>query len=489
MSRRLRIATALAVVACGACSGSSSGSASHSPKLHYSTGAVDTTATAQQYGYSPIRDSRIRYQPDLVLIPNGASAIRGVSANGLSWTMDRHVSGIDSLKVGSVMFATSMAVGRVAAIDDAATTRTVTLAPAALTDIIRDGSIHSQQAVDESAFGSQAIPDFPGGVTAKPSLATPTTRGSVTTAEISGAPTIDFARTAITTSALPPSSKLRIKTRLGNWELSPYAQLHRLGVSINYEANAALKASAIFAIKVDHLKLDYGLDIHNATIRRSDFKLTGLKGFEIGIAAGVANGVVDNAKAQLETPIELEIAVPPSRATFGMPLTLSVTFKVDIETALSGNNSTLTAHGKYKLDGPIGFSGTSILRPTFSVEQSIIDSIGGITLGPSGIVVGVGAKFTFGLGTPAAPVGFSTTLATTFGVTNGSSLAATFVRCRGATLDMQLKTGVGFFVSPKFFAGLQRLLPPKTPLNSNVEASTVLLHRSQTIPAVPLCGK
>ncbi len=490
------VSSILVVVFVSACSGSSNTPASDSTRSRHNVGTADTATTAQQYGYSPTRDSRITYQPDVVLIPNGASAIRSASANGLSWTMDRSIGDIDALKIGSVMFATSMAVGRVVTIQDAPGTRTVTLAPVALTDIIRDGSIQSQQAVDESAFGSQAIPEFPGGdppnpnVT-NPSAAPPSTSVSATTADMSGTPTIEFARTAINTSAstLPPPSKLRLNTGVGDWTLSPFAQNHRLGVSIDYKPNAHLKASAIFAFKVDHLKLVYGLDIHNATVSRDEFKLTGLTGFDIAIAAGVADGDIDNAKAQLETPIELEIAVPPSRATFGIPLTFSATFKVDVETALTGKNATLTAHGKYNLAGPIGFSGTSTLLPTFSVQQSLVDSIGGITLGPSGIVVGVGAKFTLGLGTPAAPVGFSTSLATTFGITNGSSLGAAFVRCHGATLDMNVKTGVGFFVSPKFFAGLQRLLPPNTPLNTSGEASTVLLHRSQTIPALPICAK
>src|SRR5688500_2805277 len=94
----------LAVVALSACGGSST------PAERRESTAAALTAL---YGLGPRSDPSITYQPDVIFIDGGPRAIRGVSADGLTWSIDAGATGADRLKPGTIMFATSQAVGRV----------------------------------------------------------------------------------------------------------------------------------------------------------------------------------------------------------------------------------------------------------------------------------------------------------------------------------------------------------------------------------------
>jgi hypothetical protein len=237
---------------------------------------------------------------------------------------------------------------------------------------------------------------------------------------------------------------------------------------------------------VSDLSIDAGMSIADGVVGGSRFVLQGIKGLEVSLAAGTDDG--DNDRVRLEVPVELTIPVPPSPATAGLPLEITIEFTASIETAITGNNSTITALGKYGLDGPIGVRGGEFLSPTFSVEQSIIDSIAGITLGPSGVVVAVKMKVQAGLGIPEANAGPFGWVTTSIGVTNGSSLGASLARCKGATLDMEVGGGVGFEISSPLFDALEKLLPPGTEIEKEATAKTNVLHRSQVVPDVPVCS-
>jgi hypothetical protein len=213
--------------------------------------------------------------------------------------------------------------------------------------------------------------------------------------------------------------------------------------------------------------------------------IDGIKGLEVSLAAGTEDG--DNDKVRVEVPVEIGIPIPPSPATAGLPLQITVEFTFSVETAITGKNSTIQALGKYGLSGPIGVRGGKVLAPTFSVEQSIIDSLQGLTLGPSGVVFAVKTKVQAGLGIAeayAGPYGFVTT---SLGVTNGSSLGAPLARCKGATLDMEVGGGASIEISSPLVDALKKLLPPGTELPEEAETSTNVLHRSQVVPDVPLC--
>ncbi len=96
-----------------------------------------------RYGLAPQADKGTTFQPDVVLIDGGASSVRSVTADGLTWTLSPTAGGVSALKPGRVMFLTDRGVGRVMAVHTDSAGVEVTIGPADLTDVIRDGHFKS----------------------------------------------------------------------------------------------------------------------------------------------------------------------------------------------------------------------------------------------------------------------------------------------------------------------------------------------------------
>lgn len=470
----------IGATACGGGSGSAvhGSSSPGAPKL-----AAPTAQAIRNFGYGPAADGSVKYQPGVVVIPDGAAAIRSVSADELTWTIDRNAPGASNLKVGSVMLATSIAAGRVAALRDVGDDRIVTLAPVELTDVIRDGTIDLDTKLDPSAFTYQVVPDLPGKVSAPTPADTSSIPASQTSARVVRLPPVHLM--AIPT--LPDAVKQAVEVPIGdNWSVEPATQGGLLGLKINH-VSGALKVSASLLFDVDKLVVHTAENISDGKASDYDFYLTGVKGLTVNLAGGVAESV-DNGKIKIEVPIQIDIPIPPGPATAGLPLNVKVEFSAAVETAITGNNSTVVASGQYKLDGPIGMKEGSVVAPSFSVVRSIIDSLTGITLGPSGLVVAVKMKIGAGVGTANASAGPWGAVVTSIGVTNGSSLGAPLARCKNATLDLRLEGGVGISIDDSTARILKRVLPKKLKLGTDLTlANKTVLHRSQVVPNVPLC--
>jgi hypothetical protein len=502
----------------------------------YSLGGGPLTQPVLNYGYGAQPAGQMPYQPDVVVVAGGPATVRSVSSDGMTWTIDAGAGGASDLALGRIMLLTSQAAGRVVELHDEGDTRVVRLAPVDLPEVITDGTIDIDQAVDSAAMVYQQIPDQPGALsvpgpddssiplpqaaeggsgsggaagggtggsaggtgadpgpdgTPAPGAPEPPTSepAAPDTVVPSGAPAMLILPAAPTPppKALPPATKESVKIPIGDWTVTPSNSASQIGLGIEYKANASLKVGVGMTFTTQNLHI-HGVDkIVGGQRVGSGFSITGITGLQISIAAGAANGSLDNSKVKVEVPLEINLPIPPSPATAGLPLNLKFTFKFIVETALTGKNSTLLAGGKYALDGPIGIADGTISTPKFTVVSSIIDSLSGITLGPSGIVAAIGLKGMVGLGTPALSAGPFTSLTAAVGVTNGSSLGAPLARCRGATLDLKGGGGAGIAISSSVVPILRGFLPPGTKLDVGIETSTTILHRQQVVPDVPLC--
>jgi hypothetical protein len=452
-----------------------------------STAAVPASAALKTYGYGA-NPTGADYQPGVVVVGGGPASIRSASGNGLTWTIAKSAPNADKLVVGSVMVLTSVATGRVAAIHDDADTRVVTLAPVDLTDVIKNGSIDVDQALPASAISYQLIPDLAW------AQQTPQA-GDLPSANISSsayhgtkpftAETAALPQAAAGGGTMPPASESSLEVKVGAWTVSPNIGDDKLELGV--ERDGALKVGIDFAFDTNNLKF-HGIDtIKNGQTQHSGFSITGITGLTISLQAGAAGGSADNEKIKIEAPIEANLEIPPSPATAGLPLDLKVVFTFSVETAITGNNSTLVATGIWGLEGPIGYDGENFQTPKFTVKQSIIDSITGITLGPSGIVFGVEMKFQVGVGVASLSAGPFAGVTVDLGITNGSSLGASLVRCKGATLDLRGSAGVGVELSAAEIPILKDILPG-IKYEYSLGTSTSLLHRSQVVPDVPLCN-
>lgn len=472
----------VAAVACGG-SGPPGGTAAPSAPSASPASAGPLDEAGQTYGY-PASPTGVDYQPDVVVVQGGARAIKGVSGNGVVWTIAGDAPGAKDLRVGKVMLMTSTAAGRVAAIRDDGGDRVVTLAPVGLGEVVRNGQIDLTQAVPASAVRYQQIPDAPW-ASDQPGEELPSPEISPA-AYRSGLVVKPATATIVRSADQPPASESKLSTKIGDWELQPTLDDDQLGLEVARDGDLKVGVKALFSTA--DLTF-HGIDtIKDGRSTHSGFEITGITGLTVSLEAGAAGGSADNEKVKFEVPIEAELEIPPSPATAGLPMVAKVEFTFSAETAITGNNSTLVATGKWKLDGPIGYNGTTLLTPDFSVEQSILDSVSGITLGPSGFVFALEMKFQLGVGISIAEAGPFTTFTLALGITNGSSLGAALARCKGATLDLDASAGVGIELSAKKLDFLKGILGDTKYEYSLETPKTNLLHRSQVIPDVPLCG-
>ncbi|MFF1505379.1 hypothetical protein ACFVZR_37420 [Streptomyces sp. NPDC058316] len=499
------IAIALLLTTTAACGGAPG-------RAHEGSGPADTSEAALTYGTRPVRDPSITYQPDVVIVEGGPRAIRSASSDGLTWTIDGKARGAQDVRLGKVLYATSRAVGRVQEVRRVHGDVVATLGPVEFTEVFRDAHLTLDQDIDGGALHYLEIPDLPGAVTvsadaptdAPTDAATEAEKGAAkgavrdvpTTARTIGQTSVRsahsgrvgavVAREAVRVAAaaggtLPPARSSSVTADLGEWKAQPYRSPGAFGLKFNHKAAAGLKVFVGFSLKTEKLHIRSDVPISGGRVADgATFAVEGIKSVAITIAAGAANGVIDNSKIRAEVPVQMTLPIA------GTPFAFNISWKFSVATALGGNNTTVTAGGEWGLDGAIGMVNGSIVTPKLSVIKSIMDSVTGISVGVSGIATAVEFKVQVGVGVPAAFAGPYAKLVMDFGVTNGSALGAPLTRCVGATLDGKVGGGVGVSVSAVAMAALKKLLPTMK-FQLLQESLTPFVHRQQTLPDVPLC--
>ncbi len=492
------------VAGCGPANAPSSGSASLRPDSTPVIGLPGNQLTGDEavaaYGLGPTRDPSVTYQPDVVLIEGGPSVIRWASEDGLTWAIDPSAPGAADLHDGSVMFATSVAVGRVVEIVDEGDSRVVTIAPIDLTDLVRDADIRIDEALDfETAAYHQLPPDYPAAADEEDAQGSPEPGpdaepsdgvGIITLPPIRlvAARTASFAVHSSLGGKLTFPGKVCPKAGVGDWAVTYCLQGDGLSLAIEYKAKESLKLGVGFKLFAKQLRLRAGTVVKDGQMIDSGGILDGLEGFEINLAGGVENGAQDNVKAKIEVPVEIETA---SIVVGGIPLKMLVEAKFTIEPALSGRNSTLSGQGRYTLTGPIGIVDGKPLIPELTVDKSIVDSLTGMTIGPSGLVVAVKWKFQGGLGVYGFVAGPYLTMTISMGVGRGSVIGAPLAECHGATLGIWVGAGGGFSLSAKkmgWLFGKNSLMTKYLSFKQEIDLVQLeVLNKEAVSPDVPLC--
>jgi flavin-binding protein dodecin len=376
--------------------------------------------------------------------------------------------------------------------------RVVTLAPIELTDLVSDADLQLDQNLDLSAMAYQVIPDRPGVVSdPDPSASPGAAAGPADPATVvlppirlvaahgpaDGTPPFFDAPPART---MPIAAKGCPEVSAGDWTFKSCFS-GNLSLNVDFRPAAGLKLGVGFVLRADSLHVRSGATIKDGKVTGSSGTIDGIKGFEVHLLGGVANGASDNVKVKLEVPFEIEEAIPPSPATLGLPLNTLVEFKLIVETAFSGKNSTLQADAVYSLDGPVGVEGGTPVAPKLGVVDSILDSLQGITLGPSGLVAAIKWKVQSGIGVPGLVAGPYATLTASVGVSKGSALGSPIADCRTATLS--LYAGVGAGVSITSFDKLEAILGKTFLRKAKLETDVnfPIFNASQVQPDLPKC--
>ncbi|MGW4500805.1 hypothetical protein ACWENR_19590 [Micromonospora sp. NPDC004336] len=460
-----------------------------------------------RFGQAPAKDpAGLTYQGDVVVVGGGAAAVRSVSGDGLVWTVDADAPGMDGLDVGEVMFLTSRAVGRVAAKRRSGGHVEVTLVPVQLHEVVRDGAVKldvpiDAEDVDPGGVTVQEVPDLPGAVRTlaesdrdvRPVVATSAARRAPAHTGAGGG------RTRFAASArhgqrlqpagpreLPPPARSKLRVTVGKWQLGTALDARGLTLSAFHAGGENFKFGGDITLRFARLSLSTDLALSGGRASYAGTSIRGIESLRVKVQAGVAEGVGDNAKVRLEVPVDM---APRQVVVGGVPMVVILKLKFFLETALTGRNSTLTAEGEWAMNGPVGVAGNEPLTPRFSTTTPLIDSIGGISIGPSGLVVGAEFRFVLGFGIPGVAAGPYVKLRASIGVTNGSALGAPLARCQRVDRVIKIGSGVGLNLDGELAELISQRIPGRPKLKADLETEVLFTvdKSSQVRPEVPLC--
>ncbi len=481
-----------------------------------STGTFAPTATPEltpdealaAYGQGATPDPSITYQPDVVFVGGGPSAIHWASGDGLTWAIDRRAPGAADLRVGSVMLATSVASGRVMAIDDQGDSRVVTLAPVDITEIVKDGHLAVSQDVDLGSAVFRTLPaDFPADA---PDLvlASPSPSASAVSQAPDGTLVVSLPAMRLAAARLPStvgaplsapsdggdSSRLSWPVKLcpevGVGAFSVKACLQSDGITVNVDAKPSAKLKVGFVIKLYATKLhaQAGTVIANGQVVDSGGILDGFDRVSVKVYGGVQDGAQDNVKVKFEVPLDTQFQTAPIA---GVPTRALIETKFTLETAFSGRNSTMSSSAEYAINGPIGFENNQEMAPKVTVIESILDNLSGIAIGPSGVIFGVRVKFQWGPGLPGFISGPYGAVALVLSLGRGSVIGAPLADCEGATLQVYFAAGAGLQLDPSKLAWLAGKDSIFKSLKAKVEEDIMkikLVDLKAVRPDSPICN-
>ncbi len=478
-------AVALTAVACGGGGGDDD------------SAPLDTGGSADTYGHGPQDDDSVTYQPDVVLIGGGPDAIRGVSDDGMVWTMDADAGGMEDLEVGKVMFASSAGAGRVIELDRSGDTVDVTLAPVALTEVVSDAHLRFDEAMSLDSLSVREIPELPGALTEE--VAEPISDEGAMAAEPEVAlPTMELI--AARRPALASEGPSEVSATVAGWKVTAYRTSGTVGLkgehgltetqqlgktdhgSAKADADSGLKVNLDAHLDIDALTVVADVPITRGVIGTSNFEIDGIKALTITVEAGAGKGLSDNRTAKLEIPVQFTRPV----IVGGFPAIFTFKFKFLVQTAFTAQNGNISASGTWAIDGPLGFDGSRLTLPTM-VEKgtSIVDSIEGVSVGVNGLVVATAFEVGLLFGVPVAGAGPIASFITSLGLTNGSDLG--IVKCKQATVTATLTGGVGVNLydpvrgALKLFFGID--VPKQTTLITDK-----IFEGSAYIPRVKACN-
>ncbi len=460
------------------------------------SGASGSPEAVARYGQAAQQSpAGITYQPDVVVVGGGAGVVRAVSADGLRWTLDGDAKGLSEVDPGEVLFLTSRAAGRVVSKQESNGDVVLTLAPVQLQEIIRDGRLEFDSAIDPGNVSYQEIPGMPGTVSVpdKTDVAAPAEFRVGRPRVIPAVYRTGGSAKAIQapTRELPPPAehKRGVQLNLGQWSVSAASTQSGLALGLAATSTGRFKAGADITFGYKRLRLRGAVSVSGG---RSAGPMTalidGLEYIDASVYAGVGvGGSSNNKKVKIEIPLEL---INNQVDVYGIPMVINMKARIFLETALSGNNSTIKAHGRWGFTGALGVLNGMVHLPKYRVLKSMARSIEGIAIGPSGLVYGAEMRWMLGVGIPGSAVGPYVKVKVSAGVANGSALGAALARCTQSDLALTAGTGVGLSLSTANKVALGKVIPGLPKFGGELEAEKLwtISKTHQVQPNVRLCN-
>ncbi|BCB90840.1 hypothetical protein Psuf_081530 [Phytohabitans suffuscus] len=405
-----------------------------------------------RYGLAPRRHDGVTLQPDVVLVEGGAGAVRSVTADGLTWTIDAGAKGAADLVPGKVMFATARGVGRVVDARRSGDTVAVTIAPVSFTEVVRDGTF---------ASGDDPVP-LDGVVSYSSEGALWTDPQAVTEAE--AAQPSPAGRSVPLRRA--PADRERVEmprpvagapksTSTNGFTVTPTCCAGGVGARLRYDDNE-IRIEAGVLLKMNKPSARFHLAVAGGRITAAELQVYGGAGIKVDVSAASAIGHLRQLDRTFTIPIDFSV---PVGLILGIPFTLSANQEVLVKTAFSAKNGNVRASGEYAIDGTLGFGyrdggwgAYKIGGP--HIKSSLLDSVRGVSVGANGIVLDFKTTFRLGIGALGFSAGLNFGIVVSTGVARGSALAQFFplvpgersLDCRGASLTVDTTYNVGYTI-------------------------------------------
>ena len=436
-----------------------------------SAAAVEPPASLAEaeirYGKAPTRNSEVVYQPDVVIPAGGAQAVRSVSSNGLTWSIDANAPGASDLAPGKIMFLTGRAVGRVLKLDRSGDDLAVMLGPVELTDVIRQTHLSGTQTIDPSTMRTYSAPDWPGADAETLSAApaeTPQRRladeyptfASLESPRL-GTSDVDAPRLASNATvpelaqvpgAVGPVKELVRKFMTVNPFLGGGLGANFSIPSMNY-GNAPARAEGSIMFTMSNPFVSWDINITPAGLETAKLEVHNAAGLTIRFQANSSDQFTPNQNAKGLAFLPMDLSFP-----LGGPVPISLVMHQTfwLQTIFSAKTSILKGTAEYGFEGSLKlechFSTCHASAPGgFKVRQSLMDSLAANppSLGVNGIVLTYEGRVIVGLGAFGFVTGPYIGMAVSVGVTRGSDTSDFITMpCRQTDLAVWSKAGVGY---------------------------------------------
>ena len=306
-----------------------------------------------RYGLAPEPDQGTTFQPNVVLVQGGANAVRSVTADGLTWTLDPHAAGVSDLRLGRVMFLTDRGVGKVMAIHNSAKGLEVTVGPVTLTDVIKDGHYASTKpipisqpvAIDgKGAFWNNGELQQSTGVSNQVTTDVPSALIRRVPTSDPGGPSRPPAADAIVSDI--------IKATTGVFDITGGCCSNGAGVTFSDKKNGLdLEGGVKLAMAKPtgrfHLSIDGG------TVKEADLVVGGSLSVNATVHAVTRPGTpLRGWSPPLGTNIQFSV---PIDRLFGVPLAMTVTQTLNVQVNIPGE-AVFNGFGKINLGASVGFT-------------------------------------------------------------------------------------------------------------------------------------
>jgi hypothetical protein len=469
-----------------------------------------------RFGVSPTRSDKVTYQDNVVVMEHGAEAIRAANPDGMTWTFDANAPQVKDIQPGKVILATSRAAGKVLAVTRSGNDVSVILGPAEITDFLKEADVEFNQPVDFQQMVAYTAANYPGtademdkltadagdddGTSITTAVLSPS--GDVTPVSLVSGPAprraaagtwtdADVARFRnMQLSSMPtiPGVGPPNQTDISDFHASPFCCDGGLGMKLLHDGDD-MKVIAYLVLRLSQPSVHFNLKISGATIRTAKVELYGAAGLTVHIESATAKGSSGNINRRFFLPVDLTIPV----VGMGVPFAITLHQQFLLQTAFTAKNSTLNTTGDYGFGGTIwmGYDngGWGVGAPTqLHVNQSLGQSLDGLSLGVTGLVFGMEGRVIVGIGAFGMATGPFLGYSTVVGLTRGSDQAKMLVgvTCRGTILDLGLNVGIGYQIPQPVTKAINSIL--KTLNLSPIQGSggpkhsENLVHKSQDNP-------